>query len=129
MELPLMETELLLQPDLQSLSQGLRSALRVFNHAKLTILDRKRNDYSSGSLSEIVTCRRANGRTVQLLVKYAQFPASACYRRLHDEQFVVESWSNVPYEADVYRHVLEPLRLSTRGFTVPTRNQLLAGCG
>src|SRR5262249_793826 len=43
-------------------------------------------------------------------------PDAACYRPPCDEQFVVASWSNVPYEADVYRHVLEPLRLSTPRF-------------
>jgi aminoglycoside phosphotransferase (APT) family kinase protein len=82
----------------------------------LTILDRKRNAYSSGSLSEIVTCRWAGGHTLRLLVKYAKFPDAARYRHLNDEEFIVESWSNVPYEAEVYRHVLDPLRFSTPRF-------------
>jgi aminoglycoside phosphotransferase (APT) family kinase protein len=111
-----METALLLQPDTQSLSLGLRSVLGVSNAGELTILDRERNAYSSGSLSEIVTCRCADGRALRLLVKYAQYPDAAHYRHLSHEPFIVRSWSNVPYEAEVYRHVLEPLRLSTPKF-------------
>lgn len=111
-----METGLLLQPDTQSLSLGLRSVLGVSDSGKLTILDRERNPYSSGSLSEIVTCRCEAGRADRLLVKYAQYPEAADYRHSCHEPFIIRSWSNVPYEAEVYRHVLEPLRLSTPKF-------------
>jgi len=111
-----METELLLQPDTQSLSLGLRSILDVSNAGELPILERERNAYSSGSLSEIVTCRCADGSALRLLVKYAQYPDAACYRHPIHEPFTVGSWSNVPYEAEVYRHVLQPLRLSTPKF-------------
>lgn len=122
----LTETGLLLEPETHSLSSGLRSVLCVSNGGELTILERERNAYSSGSLSEIVTCRYADGRPLRLLVKYAQYPGAAHYRhpshghpsQLHPSQqpFTVGSWSNVPYEAEVYRHVLEPLRLSTPKF-------------
>jgi aminoglycoside phosphotransferase (APT) family kinase protein len=111
-----METALLLQPDIQSLSSGLRSVLDVSNAGELTILDRERNAYASGSLSEIVTCGLADGRTLRLLFKYARHPDATRYRQQADEQFTVQSWSNVPYEAEVYRHVLKPLQLSTPRF-------------
>ena len=111
-----METELLLQPDTQSLCLGLRSVLGVSDGGEVTILERERNAYSSGSLSEIVTCRCANGSPLRLLVKYAQYPDAARYRHASHEPFIAGSWSNVPYEAEVYRHVLEPLRLSTPKF-------------
>jgi hypothetical protein len=111
-----METELLLQPDTQSLSLGLRSILGVSNAGELPIIERERNAYSSGSLSEIVTCRCADGTLLRLLVKYAQYPDAAQYRHRIHEPFTVGSWSNVPYEAEVYRHVLEPLQLSTPKF-------------
>ncbi len=117
----LTETGLLLEPDTHSLSSGLRSVLCVSNGRELTILERERNAYSSGSLSEIVTCTCADGRPLRLLVKYAQYPDAALYRHLihghaSHEPFTVGSWSNVPYEAKVYREVLEPLRLSTPRF-------------
>jgi Phosphotransferase enzyme family len=111
-----MESELLLQPDTQSLCLGLRSVLGVSDAGELTILERERNPYSSGSLGEIVTCRCGDGNPARLLVKYAQYPDAARFRHPSDEQFVVGSWSDVPYEAEVYRHVLEPLRLSTPKF-------------
>jgi hypothetical protein len=88
----------------------------VSNGSELTILERERNAYSSGSLSDIVTCRCADGRPLRLLVKYAQYPDAAHYRHPSQEPFTVGSWSNVPYEAQVYREVLEPLRLSTPKF-------------
>ena len=112
----LTETGLLLEPESHSLSSGLRSVLCVSNGSELTILQRERNAYSSGSLSEIVTCTCAGGRPLRLLVKYAQYPDAASYPHPSDEPFVVGSWSNVPYEAEIYRHVLQPLRLSTPKF-------------
>lgn len=112
----LTETGLLLDPETHSLSSGLRSVLCVSNGSELTILERERNAYSSGSLSDIVTCRCADGRPLRLLVKYAQYPDAAHYRHPSQEPFTVGSWSNVPYEAQVYREVLEPLRLSTPKF-------------
>ena len=112
----LTETGLLLEPDANSLSSGLSSVLCASKGNKLTILERERNAYSSGSLSEIVTCTGADGRPQRLFVKYAQYPDAVSYRDPSHEPFVVASWSNVPYEAEVYRHVLEPLRLSTPKF-------------
>ena len=117
----LTETGLFLEPETHSLSSGLRSVLGVSNGTELTILERERNAYSSGSLSEIATCACAGGRPLRLLVKYAQYPDAARYPHPShghpsQEPFVVGSWSNVPYEAEVYRHVLEPLRLSTPKF-------------
>jgi aminoglycoside phosphotransferase (APT) family kinase protein len=53
---------------------------------------------------------------IRLLVKYAQYPNAARYRHPKYEPFVVGSWSNVPYEAEVYGQVLEALRLSTPKF-------------
>jgi hypothetical protein len=111
-----METGLVLQPDVETLSSGLRSVLGVSNAAELTILHRERNAYASGSLSEIVTSRLGDGGRLRLLFKYARYPDATCSSELGDEQFIVQSWSNVPYEAEVYRHVLEPLRLSTAKF-------------
>lgn len=112
----LTETGLFLEPDAHSLSSGLKSVLRASKGNKLTILERERNVYSSGSLSEIVTFTGADGRPLRLFVKYAQYPDAARYHNPSHEPFVVASWSNVPYEAEVYLHVLEPLRLSTPKF-------------
>jgi Phosphotransferase enzyme family len=112
----LTETGLVLEPDAHSLSSGLKSVLGASNGGELTILERERNAYSSGSLSDIVTCRCADGRPLRLLVKYAQYPDAAHYRHPSQEPFTVGSWSNVPYEAQVYREVLEPMGLSTPRF-------------
>jgi len=114
--LPLTENRLLLQPDLETLGRGLRSVFAVSRAGMLTILDRERNAYSSGSLSEIVTCSFVGGRTMRLLVKYAQYPEAANYHHISHEPFIVMPWSNVPYEAEVYRHVLGRFRFSTPKF-------------
>ncbi len=111
-----MEARVPLQPDIQSLALGLGSVLASQNASELTNLDRERNAYSSGSFSEIVTCQFADGRALRLFFKYAQFPFGADYHDASHEPFEVMPWSNVPYEAEVYRQVLEPLRLSTPKF-------------
>jgi hypothetical protein len=110
-----MEPRVSLQPDIQSLASGLGSVL-ILSNAELTILERERNPYSSGSFSEVVTCRLADGQVLRLFFKYAQFPGEADYHDASHEPFEVMPWSNVPYEAEVYRQVLEPLRLSTPKF-------------
>jgi aminoglycoside phosphotransferase (APT) family kinase protein len=95
-----------LLPDDRSLLAGLAS---VFpgdggtgdggTGAGVAVLDRVPNDYASSFPSEIVTCRLGDGRELRLLCKYEAGQAHASYGHR----------GNVAYEADVYRHVVQPL--------------------
>jgi hypothetical protein len=62
---------------------------------RLEVLGREPNPYASGSPSEILTCRQGRGRELMLLCKY--------------QAAGDETWSDVAYEAEVYRRVLQPL--------------------
>ncbi len=99
-----MYTSASLLPDLKTLTDGLTS---IFNDngamsGRVAVLNREPNVYSSNSRSEIVTCRLADRRELQLFCKY--------------EDRDGQSWSDVAYEAEVYRHVLQPLQVSTLAF-------------
>lgn len=107
-----MRVTLSLKPDTESLPSGLKAVLG--GGSELVILDRQHNAYSSGSPSEIVTCKIGNGKQLRLLCKYA--PHATAHPQHAREQLTAASWSNVPYEAEVYRQVLRPLQLSTARF-------------
>ena len=114
--MPVLETKASLQPDTKSLASGLTSVLGISESADFAILNRERNGYSSGSFSEIVTCGSADGQQLKLLIKYGRHPDSASYTLSANEEFVVAAWSNVPYEAEVYRQLLQPLQAGTAKF-------------
>jgi len=87
-------------PNLQTLTVGLTSVLR----SQVTILDRQPNIYTSTFPSEIVACRVDNGSELLLFCKYAAggHPDNVYGHR-----------GGVAYEAAVYRHLLQPLQIST----------------
>ena len=88
-------------PDRAALTAGLRSALTGSGHSvgKITILSRRRNLYVSTFASEIVSCRLDCSPKLQLFCKYGAD---------HGDELLGHKRA-VPYEAEVYRHVLEPL--------------------
>lgn len=71
----------------------------------VTVVDRQPNIYASTFPSEIVVCRLADGSELKLFCKYG-----CATNDSHDHK------GNVAYEALVYRHVLEPLKISTPKF-------------
>jgi aminoglycoside phosphotransferase (APT) family kinase protein len=71
----------------------------------VTVVDRQPNIYNSTFPSEIVTCRLADGNELKLFCKYGRATNDS-----HDHK------GNVAYEASVYRHVLEALKISTPKF-------------
>jgi Phosphotransferase enzyme family len=93
-----------LLPNLQTLTVGLTSILRSHGstNGQVTILDRQPNIRASTFPSEIVTCRFDDGSELRLFCKYGRSP----------DVFK----GGVPYEAEVYRHVLQPSRASTSTF-------------
>jgi hypothetical protein len=94
--------------DLGTLTAALTHILRDYGLAggQATVLDRQPNIYEGTFPTEIVTCRLEDGSERQLLCKYGS-----------------NHWDNVyghkgggPYEAQVYRQVLQPLRVATPKF-------------
>jgi thiamine kinase-like enzyme len=71
----------------------------------VTVVDRQPNIYASTFPSEIVACRLADGNELKLFCKYGNVTNDS-----YDHK------GNVAYEAAVYRHVLEPLKISTPKF-------------
>src|ERR1051325_1593846 len=86
----------------EELTKGLTSVLGAKGLGPVVALERKGNPYASSSRSEIVTCELADGRELRLLCKY----------EARDSQV----WSNVAYEAEVYRQLLEPAGICVPGF-------------
>jgi hypothetical protein len=89
-------------PDRPTLAAGLGAALG----GPVTLLRRKRNDYSSTFPSEVVTCRLADGSERRLFCKYS----AGVGHNAHGHR------GGVAYEAEVYRRVLQPSRLSSPRF-------------
>lgn len=71
----------------------------------VTVIGREQNIYTSTFPSEIVACRLADGRELELFCKYGS--------KVNDSY---EHKGNVAYEASVYRQVLGPLQISTPRF-------------
>src|SRR5438067_8569296 len=89
-----------LLPDVHILTRGLTSVLRAQRSpgAQMTIV--KREPINEGTFpNEIVTCRRDDGTTIQVLCKYTAGHSDDIYGHQ----------GGITYEAMVYRHVLQPL--------------------
>src|ERR1051325_2219533 len=87
-------------PDSNALTRALSSVFG-YNGAgnqAIRILNREKNIYESASFSEIVTCALHDGSERVLLCKYQDA----------DER----SWSDVAYEAEVYRRIVKTPRLT-----------------
>lgn len=100
-----METLLSQLPDSRALNAALTAILRRQDRARgqLTILEREPNIYTSSFPSERVVCRFEDGSELQLFCKYGvDYNESGHGTR-----------GGVPYEAEVYRHVLQPLSTTT----------------
>jgi hypothetical protein len=95
-------------PDRQSLAAGLAAVLAAAlgNRATVAIVRRRSNDYESTAPSEVVTCRLADQSRYRLFCKYS----SDFSNRDHGHR------GGVPYEAEVYRRVLQPAHVSTPRF-------------
>jgi hypothetical protein len=91
-------------PSLERLVEVL-SIVFVDCGAPLTVLTRQPNEYSSTFKSEIVHCRTAERSPLTLFCKYG-FP----YTVAPDHQ------RGVPYEAEVYRRILDAQKLSVPRF-------------
>ncbi len=79
----------------------------VFGHdgsacGRVTVLARQPNGFASTFPSEIVTCRLSDGRELRVLCKYGCGQSHTSHGHRGD----------VSYEADVYRHVIQPLQSS-----------------
>ena len=91
--------------DLETLTAGLTSVFSRYEPGlpPVIILTRQPNHYAGkGYGSEIVKCKLANDRVAHLVIKY-EFSSSN--RR-----------QGLAYEAGIYRHILQPLQLSTPEF-------------
>jgi hypothetical protein len=95
-------SELQVLPDPQTLTAGLTLALRSEGRPAepVTVLGREPNPYASTFPSEIVTCRLPDGSKRRLFCKYG----AGADRGVHGHK------GGVPYEAGVYRHLLQPLQ-------------------
>jgi Phosphotransferase enzyme family len=90
-------------PTHESLKVGLNAIFgERLDGRDVTILERKTNEYASSSRSEIVTCQFPDGRTQRLFCKY--------------ENRTKQCWSDVAYEAEVYRRVVRPSGLPAATF-------------
>ena len=104
------------EPDIHSLSLGLACIFGLASAEQITVTARERNPYTSGSLSEIVSVTVAGGCRLELLIKYSRPPRTNGAAKGLENGFVTGPWSDVPYEAEVYRKVLEPLQTSAPKF-------------
>jgi hypothetical protein len=86
-------------PGLRALASGLAS---VFGRGRVKLIGREPNAYASYYPSEIVNCQLEDGSELKLLVKYAVAPN----QKDRGHRIGLE------YEAEVYRQVLEPLKVS-----------------
>jgi aminoglycoside phosphotransferase (APT) family kinase protein len=93
-----------LLPDDATLLGGLTAVFGEDGAARgpVTLLERQPNRFASTFPSEIVTCRLSDGRELRALCKYGRGRSHTSYGHRGD----------VAYEADVYRHVIQPLRSS-----------------
>ncbi len=92
-------------PSTQNLGEELSKLLRDDHPTGVTIVDRQMNAYASTFPSEIVTCRASDGSLLKLLCKCVT----------HLDTFNPQL-AELPYEIQVYKHVLAPLPLTTPRF-------------
>jgi hypothetical protein len=92
-----------LLPSTDALEEGLRA---IFANGsiggRLAVVARSTNIFSSTAPSEIVSCRLADGRELRLLCKYSPGLNGNTFGHRHGG----------PYEAMVYRRILQPLDAS-----------------
>ena len=95
-------------PDLEALSVGVNAVVggNGSRFSRISILDRTPAIYASTYPSEIVTCQRGNQREFKLYCKYMAGLSYDSYGHR----------GGVPYEIEVYRHVLQPLPISVPKF-------------
>jgi hypothetical protein len=95
-------------PDSQTLTQSFNTILRSHRAPgdQIIILGREPNSRTSTYPSEVVTCLLADGSEERFLCKYAA-------GRRHN---AFGHRGGVEYEAAVYRHVLQPLPVSTPAY-------------
>ncbi len=95
-------------PNTETLTRGLTSVFNrnVSARGPLTVVRREPCIYASTFPSEIVTCLLGEGSKLRLLCKYAgrHFYTGHGHR------------GGIPYEAEVYRQVLQPSKASTPAF-------------
>ena len=94
---------------LEALTSGLRAMLNGHDEGPRfsSLLTRKHCAYSSTFPTELVTCRLDDGIELRLFCKYSG--------RQRPEDYTAEWFEHrggVPYEAEVYRKVIQPLALS-----------------
>jgi aminoglycoside phosphotransferase (APT) family kinase protein len=93
-------------PATEGLQAGLRTLLAGGSGQGLTVTERESHMHASTNALEIVTCLRADGTSVRFVCKY--YPGWTHMSFGHR--------GGIPYEARVYREVLEPLGASTPFF-------------
>src|SRR5437867_5663957 len=95
-------------PDLQTLRMRLSDIFLGDGSAvaQVKILSRKRPAMTSTFLNEIVDCRLRDGSAKRLFIKY----------QINDAHDAFGHRGGVGYEAEVYRRVLEPLKVRPRYF-------------
>lgn len=93
-------------PDLPALTRCLEAVLprSPAGPGPITVLRRDENIFASSYASEIVTCRREDGRNLRLLCKYS-VPGGDHSGYGH--------WRGIAYEAAVYERVLQPLDVAS----------------
>jgi thiamine kinase-like enzyme len=98
-------------PGTRALSRRLASTLVAGRPAGtgVSILDRKRQERESTFPSEVVTFRTNDGREAVMWCKYSsgRGRSEPAWHHAHGHR------GGLTYEASIYRHVLEPLHLST----------------
>jgi thiamine kinase-like enzyme len=95
-------------PDSQTLEQSFKAILRSHRAPgdQITILGREPNSRTSTYPSEVVTCLLADGSEERFLCKYAAGNNHNAFGHR----------GGLEYEAAVYRHVLQPLPVSTPAY-------------
>ena len=102
-----MQTSLSRFPDLDSLTAGLTSVLRADGTTAGRVMVLHREPCLWGTFTkEIVTCRFEDGAERRLLCKYEAGRNHNCYGHR----------GGVPYEAEVYQHVLPAVQMSAPTF-------------
>jgi hypothetical protein len=92
-------------PDLQTLTENISSTLSndCSPNEQVSILAREPNSLASTFPSEIVTCQLADGSELRVICKYSVERSYNTYGHQN----------GLSYEAKVYRHVLQPLQISS----------------
>jgi hypothetical protein len=95
-------------PDLQTLTTYINAVIYkdASSSDRLIITGREKNVYTSTFPSEILTCQLADGSQFQLLCKYA----------IGQDHNRFGHRGGVPYEAEIYRQVLQQIPISTPKF-------------